>query len=74
MSALNLKQASPDAHKGKPCDPCLLCRQGNLLIYVHPGNWKKEQLFNRLRAYESSLDVQACHDDINKLDDENFLT
>ena len=65
-----LRQVTSDIHRGRPCDPCLLCKQGNVLKYVHPNSWK----ISRLRQYEPSLDVQPdscicrlCRDDTVKL-------
>ena len=75
-----LRQVISDIHRGRPCDPCLLCKQGNVLKYVHPKSWKNEHLLSRLRQYEPSLDVQPdscicrlCRDDISKIDDDNFM-
>ena len=75
-----LRQVTSDIHRGRPCDPCLLCKQGNVLKYVHPKSWKNEHLLSRLRQYEPSLYVQPdscicrlCRDGISKIDDDNFM-
>ena len=75
-----LRQVTSDIHRGRPCDPCLLCKKGNVLKYVQSKSWKNEHLLSRLRQYEPSLDVQPdscicrlCRDDISKIDDDNFM-
>ena len=75
-----VRQVTSAVHSGRPCNPCLLCKQGNLSKYVHPKSWKNAQLLDRLRSYEPNLDIQLdscicrlCRDDISKISDENFL-
>jgi len=78
-SGEQLRQVTSAIHKGRPCNPCHLCKQGNLSKYVHPKSWKNEELLGQLRRYEPDLDIQPdtcicrlCRDDIGKINDENF--
>ena len=48
-----------NVHPGRPCQPCILCKQGNLSIYFHPKTWKNRASIDQLRELEPALDIQA---------------
>ena len=42
----------------RPCQPCILCKQGNLSIYFHPKTWKNRASIDQLRVFEPALAIQ----------------
>ena len=71
---VQIRQVCSAMHKGRPCQPCILCKQGNQSKYFHPKSWKDPSLFERLRQSEPSLDIlpescicRPCRDDLSKL-------
>ena len=50
-----------DAHKGRPCTSCVLCKE-NSLQYTHPVKWKDASLGKFLQSIQPDLNVplDAC--------------
>ena len=74
-----VRQVNSSVHPGRPCDPCLLCKQGNNSKYFHPKSWKDTSLLERLQILEPSLEIQPdscicrlCRDDMKNINDEGF--
>ena len=42
----------------RPCQPCILCKQGNLPKYFHPQTWKNRASIDQFREFEPALDIQ----------------
>ena len=55
--ALQVRQVYSAVHKDRPCQPCILCKQGNQSKYFHPKLWKDSTLLERLKQHEPSLDI-----------------
>ena len=75
-----LRQVTCSVHHGRPCQPCILCKQGNQSKYFHPKSWKDKSLFEHLRRYEPSLDIQPdscicrlCRDDVSKICNDGYI-
>ena len=75
---LQVRQVYSAVHKGRPCQPCILCKQSNQSKYFHPKLWKDSTLLERLKQHEPSLDIlpetcicRLCRDDLSKLGDED---
>ena len=71
---LQVQQVYSTVHKDRPCQPCILCKQGNHSKYFHPKFWKDPTLLERLKQYEPSLNIlsetcicQLCRDDLSNL-------
>ena len=47
-----------NVHLGRPCQPCILCKQGNLSKYFHPKTWKNRAFTDQFRELEPALDIQ----------------
>lgn len=45
-------------YQGKPCHPSILCKASNLSKHFHPMSWKDATLYENLRKYGPSVDVQ----------------
>jgi len=67
-------------HKDRPCQPYILCKQGNQSKYFHPKSWKDASLMQRLRSSEPSLNIlpescicRLCRDDLSKLGNEGHI-
>ena len=75
-----LRQVTSSIHPGQPCQPCILCNQGNHSKYFHPKTWKDDTLVARLKQYvEPDIDIKpdscicrSCRDDVNKIDNPSF--
>ena len=74
-----VRQVTCSIHPGRPCQACILCKQGNLSKYFHPKTWKDKTLVEHLREYEPSVDIQPdscicrpCRDDVSKIHTANF--
>ena len=79
-SLWNARQVTSSVHPKRPCQACILCKQGNLSKYFHPKTWKNKVVLDQLRELEPSLDIQPdscicrrCRDDISKLSQSNFI-
>ena len=69
-----------NVHPGRPCHPCILCKQGNLSKYFHSKTWKNRASVDQLRELEPSLDLQLdscicrrCRDDVRRLSESGFI-
>ena len=69
-----------NVHPGRSCQPCILCKQGNLSKYFHPKTWKNRASVDQLRELEPSLDLQLdscicrrCRDDVRRLSESGFI-
>ena len=74
---LQVRQIHSSVHKYRPCQPCILCKQGNLSKYFHPKQWKDATLLESLRQSEPLLNIlpdscicRLCRDDLSKLGNE----
>ena len=47
-----------NVHLGRPCQPSILCKQGNLSKYFHPKTWKNRASIDQFREFEPALDIQ----------------
>ena len=79
-SDTQVRQVNSSVHPDRPCDPCILCKQGNNSKYFHPKSWKDSSLLEHLRRLEPSLEIQLescicrlCRDDMKGISDENFI-
>ena len=53
------REVTCNVHPGRPCQPCILCKQGNLSKYFHPKTWKNRAcIIDKLRDLEPVLDIQ----------------
>ena len=75
-----VRQVTCSVHPGRPCQPCILCKQGNLSKYFHPKSWKNKALLDQLRELEPSIAIQLdscicrpCRDDISKITNHGFV-
>ena len=82
QNALPVREVTCSVHSGRPCQPCILCKQGNLSKYFHPKSWKNNALLHQLRELEPSVDIQSdsctcicrpCRDDISKISSSGFV-
>ncbi len=48
---------SSDAHKGRPCTACILCKETSLK-YTHPVKWKDRQLLDFLQSIEKNVQIE----------------
>ena len=74
---VQVRQVCSAVHKGRPCQPCILCKQGNQSKYFHPKSWKDASLLEHLRRSEPSLDnsciCRPCRDDLSKLGNKGHI-
>ena len=77
---LQVRQVYSTVHKDRPCQPCILCKQGNHSKYFHPKLWKDPTLLERLKQHEPSLNIlsetcicRLCRDDLSNLGDEDHV-
>ena len=69
-----------NVHLGRPCQPCILCKQSNLSKYFHPKIWKNRASIDQRRELEPALDIQLdscicrrCRDDVCELSESGFI-
>ena len=74
---LQVRQIHSSVHKDRPCQPCILCKQGNQSKYFYPKQWKDATLLESLRQSEPLLNIlpdscicRLCRDDLSKLGNE----
>ena len=74
------RQVTCSVHLGRPCQPCILCKQGNQSKYFHPKSRKDKTLLEHLRKCEPSTDIQPdscicrlCRDDVSKTRNDGFI-
>ena len=77
--SLVLRNVTSSAHPGRQCQPCILCKKGNLSKYFHPKTIKNKTNLEHLRQLEPLLVIQpdscicrCCRDDISKLSEPGF--
>ena len=77
---LPVRQVFCSVHPERPCDPCILCNQGNMSKYFHPKTLRNKSLCEQLKLYEPSLQImpescicRLCRDDIDKLSQNGFV-
>ena len=75
-----MREVTCSVHSGRPCQPCILCKQDNLSKYFHLKSWKNNALLHQLRELEPSVDIQSdscicrpCRDDISKISNSGFV-
>ena len=54
---LQVRQVYSAVHKGRPYQPCILCKQGNQSKYFHPKLCKDSTLLEYPKQHEPSLDI-----------------
>lgn len=75
-----LRQTTSSIHQGQPCQPCILCKKGNLSKYFQPKSWKDHSLLKRLQECEPTLIgpesciCRPCRNEIGNINigDDNF--
>ena len=74
------REVSSSAHPGRPCQPCILCKKGNLSKYFHPKTIKDKASLEKLRQLEPMLAIEPsscicrnCRDDLSKLSESSFI-
>ena len=68
------REVSSSAHPGRPCQPCILCKKGNLSKYFHPKTIKDKASLEKLRQLEPMLAIcRNCRDDLSKLSESSFI-
>ena len=77
---LQVRQVHSSVHKDRPCQPCILCKQGNQSKYFHPKQWKDAALLENLKRSEPFLNIlpdscicRLCRDDLSKLSNEGHI-
>ena len=77
-SNTQVRTVTSSIHHGRPCEPCILCKAGNLSKYFHQKSWKG--ILESLRKCEPSINIQLdscicrpCRDDISRLCDDKFV-
>ena len=73
------RQVTSSAHPGRQCQPCILCKKGNLSKYFHPKTIKNKTNLEHLQQLEPLVEIQpdscicrCCRDDISKLSEPGF--
>ena len=66
------RKVTSSAHPGRQCQPCILCKKGNLSKYFHPKTIKNKtnMVMEHLQQLEPLLVIQP--DDISKLSEPGF--
>ncbi|XP_064384664.1 uncharacterized protein LOC135333611 [Halichondria panicea] len=79
-SGADVRPAISSVHQGQPCQPCILCKRGNMSKYFHPKSWKDGSLLKKLQEFEPALGINPdscicrnCRQDVSSIGESSFV-
>ena len=76
----DIRVVTSHVHPGQPCQPCILCKRANQSKYFHPKSWKDASLFERLKQFEPSLNIEPhscicrpCRNEVKDITNKQFV-